>query len=329
MYYKHISILILSFCFLVSCSSKHELEWQQEEGYRWAELRPGYWGSTGFKQLTARRTNINFRNDVTNDVVAENRHYLNGSGVAVGDINGNGLVDIYFASLRGSNRLYKNLGNYRFEEITDEAGVAHDDFNSTGVVFADVNGNGHLDLIVSSLSDGNALYLNDGTGKFELKENSGLGASNGSHTLAVADINGNGLLDIYVTNYKVRTARDMYSASELSFENTMEMQDGELVIKPPFDEDFVLVETEVETFRNEIGEPDELFINLGDGQFELADPMEYFFDEQGEPRGLTPDWGLTSTFRDVTGNGLPDLYVANDFWTPDRFWINQGMEHFG
>ena len=328
MYYKHISILVLSFFFLLSCSSQNELDWQHEEGYRWAELKPGFWGNTGFKQLSARRTNIDFRNDVPDDIVAENRHYLNGSGVAVGDINGNGLVDIYFASLRGPNRLYKNLGNYRFEEITDEAGVAHDDFNSTGVVFADVNGNGHLDLIVSSLSDGNALYLNDGTGKFELKENSGLGASNGSHTLAVADINGNGLLDIYVTNYKIRTARDMYSAIELSFENTMEMQNGELVIRPPFDKDFVLVETEVETFRNEIGEPDELYINLGNGEFELADPMEYFFDEQGEPRGLTPDWGLTSTFRDVTGNGLPDLYVANDFWTPDRFWINQGNGTF-
>jgi enediyne biosynthesis protein E4 len=324
MHYKRLSLLIFCFCFLISCSSQHELEWQQEEGYRWAELKPGSRGATGFRALSASRTNIDFRNDVSDDIVAENRHYLNGSGVAVGDINGNGLVDIYFANLRGPNRLYKNLGNYRFEDITDEAGVAHEGYNSTGVVFADVNGNGHLDLIISSLSDGNALYLNDGTGKFRKQEESGLGDSRGAHTLALADINGNGLPDLYITNYKVRTARDMYSAQELSFENTMEVQDGELIILPPFDEDFVLVETEVETFRNEIGEPDELYINLGDGRFELADPMEYFFDEQGEPRGLTPDWGLTSAFRDVTGNGLPDLYVANDFWTPDRFWINQG-----
>ncbi|MEX0994248.1 MAG: CRTAC1 family protein, partial [Balneolaceae bacterium] len=64
--------------------------------------------------------------------------------------------------------------------------------------------------------------------------------------------------------------------------------------------------------------------NRGDGRFEEADPSRYFLDEDGRPMGLSADWGLTATFRDVNGNGYPDLYVANDFWTPDRFWMNRG-----
>src|SRR5690625_6165799 len=65
-------------------------------------------------------------------------------------------------------------------------------------------------------------------------------------------------------------------------------------------------------------------MNLGNGRFEKADPAVTFFDEEGQPAGLSGDWGLTATFRDINGDGRPDLYVANDFWTPDRFWINQG-----
>lgn len=311
--------------FSVSCSSHTELQWNQQEGYRWAEVETGYFGSTGFSRLSSSRTNVGFRNDVGRELMAENRHYLNGSGVAVADVDGDGLTDIYFARLDGSNKLYRNLGGWRFEDITDRAGVAHQGYNSTGVAFADVNGDGAPDLLVTSLTEGNMLYLNDGDGYFTLMEDSGLGKkSRGAHTMALADINGDGYLDLYIANYKIRTARDLFSEEELALENTVEVVGGELRVLPPFDEYYTVIETADGPFRNEIGAPDELYLNRGDGSFERAGAKQYFFDADGQERGLTRDWGLTATFRDVNGDGHPDLYVANDFWTPDRFWINRG-----
>jgi enediyne biosynthesis protein E4 len=317
-------ICIFSISFVLGCSSQTELEWQEGDGYRWAELNPGFWGSTGFKQLPSSKTNILFRNDVRQELKEENRNYLNGSGVAVADINGNGLADIYFARLDGPNKLYRNLGNYRFEDITEQAGVAHEGYSSTGVVFADVNGNGFPDLLISSLSEGNSLYINDGQGNFELKTDSGLGESRGAKSMALADINGNGHLDLYITNYNIRSVRDLYGPDELTSEHTIEIVDGEMKIREPFEQYYVIVETDGESFLSEKGTADELYLNRGDGVFERADASRHFFDERGDSTELPLDWGLTATFRDVTGNGLPDLYVANDFWTPDRFWINRG-----
>lgn len=315
-------------CILISgCSTSYETEWIQKEGYRQAELKPGFFGKTGFRQLSSSKTNIRFRNDVRQELKQENRHYLNGSGVSVADVDGDGLVDIYFARIDGPNKLYKNMGGFKFEDITRKAfgtEIAHEDSNSTGVVFADVNGSGSPDLLITSLSGGNVLYINDGNGRFSLKKDSGLGESRGAHTMALADINGDGLPDLYITNYKVRTARDLFSASELSMENTVEVHDEVLQVVPEFREFFTIIETAEGPFRNEKGEPDELYINRGEGRFKRVTPEHYFFDEDGNPVGLAPDWGLTATFRDVNGDGFPDLYVANDFWTPDRFWINRG-----
>lgn len=321
---KIIALLTVLFTLIMGCSSSSEPEWNQENGYRWAELSPGFFGGTGFTQLSSSKTNISFRNDAREELKQENRHYLNGSGVAIADVDNDGLVDIYLAAMDGPNKLYKNLGNFQFEDITEQAGLDHDGYNSTGVVFADVNSDNHPDLFISSLSDGNSLYINDGSGQFTLKDDSGLGESRGAHTMALADVNKDGHLDLYITNYKIRTARDIFSAQELSMDNTVEMVDGELKVLPSFEDFFTIVETAEGSFRNEKGEPDELYLNLGEGRFERVDPLQYFFDENGNPIGLAPDWGLTATFRDVNVDGHPDLYVANDFWTPDRFWINRG-----
>lgn len=322
--FRIIPVFILCLSFILGCTSQAELDWNNEEGYRWAEVSPGFFGSTGFRQLSSSKTNIRFRNDVRQELKENNRNYLNGSGVAVADINGNGLTDIYFASLDGPNRLYKNLGNFRFEDITELAGVAHEGYSSTGVTFADVNGNGFPDLLITSLSDGNSLYINDGHGNFELREDSGLGESRGAKTMAVADINGNGHLDLYITNYNLRSVRDIYGPDELASENTVENVNGELTVREPFDEYYVIVETDQGFFLNEKGTSDELYLNDGNGFFQKAEDAQHFFDVHGNASELPRDWGLTAAFRDVTGNGFPDLYVANDFWTPDRFWINQG-----
>ncbi|MCW9707981.1 FG-GAP-like repeat-containing protein [Fodinibius salsisoli] len=319
--YLMICVVILSTC---TPPSQPELQWQQEEGYRWAELQPEKDGTVGFEYISSATTNIEFANEVSTDSIRKNRHYLNGSGVAAGDIDGDGLVDLYFASLEGPNKLYKNIGGFEFKDITEQAGVAHEGYNSTGVVLTDVTGDGFPDLLVTSLTKTNELYINDGKGHFSLKKDSGLGKSKGSKTMTLADINSDGLLDLYITNYKLRTVRDLYSTEELDYDNTVTIKDGELIVNPPFDEYYTVIETEGGPYMNEVGTSDELYINQGEGSFKKTNSKDYFLNQDGGPTELPRDWGLTAKFQDVTGNGEPDLYVANDFWTPDRFWINQG-----
>ena len=142
------------------------LDWVEEDGYRWAELRASGEDEPGFERLDPSETGITFENVVTEEQYIENSHYLNGSGVAAGDVDGDGRVDLYFAGMDGPNRLYRNLGAWRFEDIAEEAGVAAAGRFSTGAVFADVDGDGDLDLLVNALGGPNALYLNDGTGHF-------------------------------------------------------------------------------------------------------------------------------------------------------------------
>ena len=332
--YRHYSRFILSitfFCsFLIfSCTPSTDLEWNDETHYRWAELSPGFFGSDGFRQLSASRTGIDFQNVITEEVIAENRHYLNGSGVAAGDINGNGLTDLYFTGLSNSNRLYLNRGGMKFEDFTDQAGVAHDGYYSTGAVFADINGNGHLDLLVTAMHGENVLYLNDGTGRFTKDEESGLGEAKGSITMALADITGNGYLDLYVTNYKERSVKDIFTTRELEWSNILNeplrSPEDDYTLRPPFDRHYELVRHRGElTGITELGEADELYLNEG-GRFQkVLHTEEIFLDEYGNPEGLQPDWGLTAKFQDINDNGLQDLYVCNDFHTPDRIWMNQG-----
>jgi len=270
---------------LTGCSSSVELDWHEEETYRWAEVSPGFFGRTGFSELPSSKSGIDFVNRVTEEEIVQNRHYMNGSGVAAGDVNGNGLIDLYFTGMGSPNRLYRNLGGMEFEDITDEAGVAHDGHYSTGAVFADVNGNGHPDLLVASLYDGVALYINDGEGKFEQDMESGFGSTKlqGSHTLALADINGNGYLDVYVTNYKVKLIEDELPSSELTWEKTVEQtydENGEAVytLLPEFQDYFVIVYRDgIHPETRKIGEKDQLFLNNGMGVLMKSNTRNRFF----------------------------------------------------
>lgn len=299
-----------------------ELEWNRADGYRWAELPLSEDGQTGFTKVASSVTGVTFSNLVSDDHIADNRVLLNGSGVTAADVTGNGYADLYFTSLTGENKLYENKGNFEFTDITDEAGVAHSGFKSTGALFADVNGNGYPDLLISSLDKRNSLYLNDGKGRFELKENSGLGAAKGSSTMAMADISGNGYPDLYITNYKEKSPKDILDFQDVTPDQIT--QDGQIV--SPYNEYYTLLNAEDDSPDvREIGEKDALYLNNGDGTFtEVTNYEERFLDQNGNPSGLFPDWGLTAKFQDLNGNGLQDLYVANDFWTPDRIWMNRG-----
>ncbi|SVD49561.1 uncharacterized protein METZ01_LOCUS402415, partial [marine metagenome] len=100
------------------------LEWVEKDGHRLAKLTVEPSERDGFKLLERRVTRVEFANRLTRQLVAKNRNLANGSGVAIGDVDGDDLPDIYFCGLQVDNKLYRNRGGWRFEDITAESGVA-------------------------------------------------------------------------------------------------------------------------------------------------------------------------------------------------------------
>src|SRR5207302_1463030 len=111
-------------------------------------------------------TGIDFTNRLAELHSLTNHILLNGSGVAAGDVDGDGLCDLFFCGIGGGSALYRNLGDWKFQDITKEAGLNLSSLDATGAVLADVDGDGDLDLLVSSIRGGVHLFLNDGGGHF-------------------------------------------------------------------------------------------------------------------------------------------------------------------
>src|SRR5690349_6030821 len=116
--------------------------------HRITALKVPIGGRPGFSLLDETATGIGFTNQLTPRAVAENQIRLNGSGVALGDVDGDGLCDIYVCRLEGPNALWRNLGGWKFADVTREAGVGCDRQFSTGAALADVDGDGDLDLLL-------------------------------------------------------------------------------------------------------------------------------------------------------------------------------------
>ncbi|MFQ5704697.1 MAG: VCBS repeat-containing protein [Gemmatimonadales bacterium] len=315
----------------LGCSGVPRGEWNDGSGYRWATLVVPRRGKDGFKLLPQSRTGIAFENELTNQQVLDNQFLLNGSGVAVGDVDGDGLADIYFAALGGSNVLYRNLGGWRFEEVTDWAGVAVTDRFCTGAVFADVDADGDLDLLVTVFGGPNRLFLNDGTGRFEDRSSQlGKQSDRGSTSVTMADVDGDGDLDLYIANYKAKSVRDMYPPEQLAFDRVVADSQGKPNIRQEFRSHFRLTTKNRTVVPVEFGEPDNLYLNDGTGRFsEVGFMSGRFVGHDGKPLDSVPaDWGLTAKFYDMDRDGDPDLYVTNDFESPDRFWLNDGTGRF-
>jgi hypothetical protein len=331
-----VPVLSLGMLALLACrAGRPVVAWHEEEGYRWRELAsPGRRGP-GFTRMDSTITGIRFRNTVSDSAALRNRHLMQGSGVAIGDVNGDGRPDIYLCRIEGPNALYLNEGNWRFREAAADAGVALPDRASTGAVFADVNGDGALDLLVMALGGGNTLFLNDGRGHFtDATAASGLGAeARGSTTATLADVDGDGALDLYIANYKTRTMLDSLPPGERTFDRLTRRAGSGYEVRPQYRDNYRLVD------RPELGrislvqraDPDWFYRGDGKGHF-AREPIAHnprFLAENGRPLEREPDeFGLAARFYDVNGDGAPDLYVANDFEDPDRFWINDGRGSF-
>ncbi len=309
-------------CFLLVLFCAHPAlgsDFTPQDGDRFRRLTVAFDRPTGFTSAPAAETGVTFTNILADNTAAGNQVLLSGSGVALGDVDGDGFCDIYLCRLEGPNALYRNLGDWRFTNITDLTGVACHGQYSTAAAFADVDGDDDLDLLVGGIGAGMRLFLNDGRGRFQEKTDAGLDRQYGTMCLALGDLDGNGTIDLYVANYRTSTVRT--TGFDLLLSGNQRM------IRPQ-DRDRLYITTD--GFVREYGEPDFCYLNDGHGHFRACSWTDGTFrDEQGQPLSTSPkDWSYSVAVRDLNGDGAPDIYVCGDFWSPDRCWINDGHGHF-
>src|SRR2546427_8158736 len=181
--------------------------WVDGPGHRYALLQLSGTGREGFVLLSSAQTGVTFTNVVPEQRHLTNQILLNGSGVAAGDVNGDGWCDLFFCGLNSQSKLYRNLGDWKFQDITESSGVNCMNLDATGAAFADIDGDGDLDLVVNSVGGGTHIFVNDGHGRFTATTET-LNRGRGGMSLALADIDGDGDLDLYIANYRVDTIRD-------------------------------------------------------------------------------------------------------------------------
>jgi enediyne biosynthesis protein E4 len=314
---------------LVGCrAAKPTPSWHQEAGYRWRELDVPDGGQPGFTHMEGSRSGITFQNQVSDSLLIGNRMLAQGAGVALGDVDGDGLVDIFLAKTQGCSALYKNLGNWKFEDVTRSAGVGACDRHSTGAAFADVNGDGHLDLILLSTTGPNAVFMNDGHGHFtEHRADIGIDPTGrGGTTITMSDVDGDGYLDLYVANYKAYHPVDTIPPQERAFNQLVRQTGpGQFAVVPEHQKDYKIVNRPDMGGMNLTmrGEPDDFYHNDHGHFVRVPFSAHLFRDTKGAPLAEDPEsFTLSAKFVDLNQDGWPDLYVANDFEDPDYLFIN-------
>ncbi len=246
---------------------------------------------TLFELLPQKATGVTFANALPEKPdfnILNYLYYYNGGGVAAGDIDGDNLPDLYFTSNLGPDRLYLNKGNYRFEDITERAGVRGPPGWTSGVTMADVNGDGRLDIYVSAVSylsmkGRNVLYVNNGDRTFtDRTAQYGLEHAGYSTQAAFFDYDGDGDLDMYLLNHSTHTERGVSSRPQRSPRHPRA--------------------------------GDRLFRNDGKRFVDVSEKAGIYGGVEG--------YGLGVVASDLNLDGCPDVFVANDFQENDFLYLN-------
>ncbi|WP_037316917.1 FG-GAP-like repeat-containing protein [Salegentibacter sp. Hel_I_6] len=277
---NYISILLILFSLFISCKDSKPREEESE-------------GNTKiFRNVSADNSAIDFQNNLTEN---DSLNYFTysyiymGGGVATGDINNDGLPDLFFTGNQVPNKLYLNKGNLEFEDITESAGVAGDDRWYTGVTMADVNQDGYLDIYLSVAGKfgpkNNQLFINNGDGTFSEKAKKyGLDDPGNSVQATFFDYDGDGDLDVYIANYPPTRFDAPNFVYKYEMDNVTDLKTDHLL-------------------RNDGGKFTDVTSEAGVKSF-----------------GLT----LSATVGDLNNDGWPDLYISNDFSSPDFMYVNNG-----
>lgn len=282
-------------------------------------------GSTLFQSVPASHSGIDlvfhFPDEASLDFLSDQS---SGSGICIGDLDSDDLPDIYVTNYNQGNRLYKNLGEFRFQDITASAGVAGDGRWCAGPSMVDVDNDGDLDLYVCVFDQPNLLFINQGDGTFEEKaEEWGIDFSGASVMMAFADYDLDGDLDGYLVTHRLKRG-----AKHLLPKNTrdalqrgiLDLAPGRAMVTTEYEELFQLVD-KGRPGRKELiiaGQRDILYRQDEDG-----------FHVANEPAGIDGfGIGLAAIWWDFNEDNYPDIYVSNDYKGADRLYRNNGDGSF-
>lgn len=279
-----------------------------------------------FRLLPPTETGVTFRHELRRENVVP--YVYSGSGLTVGDYDGDGLPDLYLVSQDGPNRLYRQVAPLSFADVTEAAGGLDGGAAwGSAASFVDVDGDADLDLYVCNLEAPNLLFENQGDGTFrECAREKGLDLVAASTGVAFADYDHDGDLDVYLLTNRVFGPR---LPDELVAETTMpadtrrtrrelhpprprfEPRDGQMAVPPGFEDFYFVLDNHVFV----AGQRDRLLRNDGAAGFTDVTAASGIAD-QGN--------GLSVLWWDLDGDGWQDIYVANDLESPDRLYRNQG-----
>lgn len=283
-----------------------------------------------FTEMSPRRTGISH---IPRMLVDHPMNYLYHSGmtcggVAIADFDGDGRADIFFAGTTDANRLYRQTGNLRFEDVTATSGEGLDggDAWSAGVTAADVNGDGRIDIYINNYMQPNQLFLNLGKGpdgaavRFrECAREAGLDVIDCSHSTAFADYDGDGRLDAYVLTNRIEDPEGSQKEMPIVPGSVSTTQLPKIL--PEKEKYYRVWRYDAQNWGTEaVGTPDFLFRQTGVN----ADGVP-LFEDCTEKAGISGYGdGLSVTWWDPDSDGDPDLYIANDFIEADRWYENNG-----